>query len=106
MKASMDRAVDPCQDFYRFSCANFERKHEINEDGFGLLDREVTKNLAKELDNLNPKDPRRSMAMTKQFYDICIQTNRSFSESDLLDYIASEGGWPILNNFNLGEGWD
>lgn len=30
--AAMDTAVDPCQDFYRFSCGNYARQHPIPAD--------------------------------------------------------------------------
>ncbi|XP_015109217.1 neprilysin-2 [Diachasma alloeum] len=56
MLASMNRDVDPCTDFYQFSCGSFrDREPHQPSSSFGMLQRQVDRQIRKLLTNVTGK---------------------------------------------------
>jgi len=103
----MDTSVNPCDDFFEFTCGGYLNENEVNKYTYqGKLEENVLKNLRELLEmgyqnnkNLNGKDKEldeKTFNKIKTIYTTCINENDSIKEKKelLFDYI---------NNFNITE---
>lgn len=104
----MDLKVDPCDDFYEFSCGNFMGDHSIPlyqkyvntfvniED---RINRQVLCLLSEPIDSTEP----RSSSMAKSMFNTCINVKHvdGRGSAPLIDILFRLGGWPILK----GDDW-
>ncbi|KAG8183509.1 hypothetical protein JTE90_003859 [Oedothorax gibbosus] len=107
--SSIDESVDPCEDFYQFSCGGWLERHAIPEDKSSVsvfsevqddLDLKLKVLLDKKLDGTEPEFVR----MIKEMYDSCMNLKAIESEGSepLQKILKSLGGWPVVE----GNEWD
>jgi membrane metallo-endopeptidase-like protein 1 len=103
---NMDQTVDPCDNFYQFSCGSFENEVRIPDDQskideFFMLRDKVAYSIADLLSEPITKNDSVSVANAKRLYASCVD-EWSVEEKALGDLMASInkhfGGWPILKD--------
>ncbi|XP_045483714.1 neprilysin-2-like [Harmonia axyridis] len=98
--------LDPCRDFYKFSCGNFLKNTDLEREHFrtapDIMREEIQSRIKNMLEQPDHKDD--ALGQAKIFYSACM--NQSAVESDGLKWMkqifARMGGWPILE----GEDWN
>ncbi|XP_007900582.1 endothelin-converting enzyme-like 1 [Callorhinchus milii] len=104
--SNIDSTVDPCTDFYTFSCGGWLRRHGIPEDklSYGTVSAIAQQNQAK-LERLLQKPIRRRSRWSaerkvKDFYRSCMDLEEieRRGAQPMLDIIQDCGGWDLLVN--------
>lgn len=78
----MDLNVDPCNDFYLYSCGNFIRSTNIPDDKtsittFSKINDDLTEQLRTVIEEpMTPKDPK-SFSVAKKLYQACMNKSES-----------------------------
>ncbi|XP_066143642.1 neprilysin-2 isoform X1 [Euwallacea fornicatus] len=107
----MDQSVDPCDDFYQFTCGNFIKKNIIPDDkssvtSFSLISDELQEQLRKMIEEPIKDGEPKPFQLTKKLYKACM--NKTLIESDGLKTIQTIlkylGGWPALEGAQWNEG--
>ncbi|CAH1159493.1 unnamed protein product [Phaedon cochleariae] len=103
--SSIDESVDPCDDFYKFSCNNFIRHAYENNVPSPLYTQRESQRLRLDAVISSPirGDEWQPQLLQKQFFQACMNTaaiDRDENER-LLSVIDDLGGFPVL----LGQDW-
>ncbi|XP_022104192.1 endothelin-converting enzyme 1-like isoform X2 [Acanthaster planci] len=107
---NMNPKVDPCKDFFEYSCGGWTKSRVIPEGSSKLT---ATTELKNRLE-LNCKglvesdvtdDDIEAIAKTKYFYQACMDEERISSRGfePLWTLIAKFGGWPLMNDTSFDE---
>ncbi|XP_057333847.1 neprilysin-2-like isoform X2 [Microplitis mediator] len=106
---SMDLSVDPCDNFYKFTCGNFinttipDDKSKV--DIFSALADQVREQLKPIVETDMSSNMSKSFRLVKNFYNICM--NKTAIEkhglAPLLSKLKKLGGWPVLEGDNWKE---
>ncbi|XP_054769167.2 neprilysin-like [Lytechinus pictus] len=103
--SNMDPHVDPCEDFYEYSCGGWHRSNVIPEDdSHYAVPSQLKKNLeiqCKELiERTPPPSETEAIRKARDFYKSCMNeevlTQRGIEPLTAL--IRKLGGWPVLND--------
>ncbi|CAF0711924.1 unnamed protein product [Brachionus calyciflorus] len=102
---NIDLSVDPCDNFYEFSCGNFLKTSRIPDeqsriDIFDTLRDRLAFNVADLLSKPIDNDENESIKKAKKVYTSCMdeETIDKFGELRVLNFIKDElFGWPILS---------
>lgn len=102
----MDTSVNPCEDFYRYSCGGWERSHvdigfaarigrfeELNQQNIDLLRNVIESGKDGDVP---------AVRLAKQFYDSCMNTKLldEMGSQPLLQLVRSMGGWKLIGVIN------
>ncbi|XP_063909938.1 neprilysin-2-like [Zophobas morio] len=102
----IDIKVDPCEDFYRFSCGNFLKNSKLDSRGSWSVQNVMEEEIQTQIKNMltepaQTEDPV-AFNLAKKFYRACM--NESAIEAEGLkrmkQIFKQIGGWPTLNGNN------
>jgi len=106
---NMDQTVNPCEDFYKFSCGGFEKRIIIPDDRSSWSQfSEIDKTLQGQLRMILEAGPQPGEATVfgkaRAVFHACMDQGRieQIGLGPLLDNLKSMGGWPVLE----GTSWD
>lgn len=115
--SSMDQSVDPCQDFYNFTCGRFEDNNVTPLDaghggnpgiffGADILNRQNIRAFHDILTS-DVDDNIEAVAKAKDLYRLCLNKEQVNAQSipQLLDILRETGGWPVLGLPNDETPW-
>nr|CAH7760506.1 unnamed protein product [Callosobruchus chinensis] len=107
----MDPTVDPCDDFYQFTCGNFLKSTNIPDDkssvtSFSIISDALQEQLRAMIEEpIKPGEPK-PFQLTKKLYKACM--NKTLIEAEGLNTIhgilRQLGGWPVLEGMEWDEG--
>ena len=104
---NIDTTVDPCVDFYSFSCGGWVENNPLPEGSaryspFNKLDEENKQTLINILDGTDDDDIE-AVRKLKTLYQLCLNESRLevLGASPMLTLISRAGGWPLLNNTSV-----
>jgi predicted metalloendopeptidase len=108
--SSINQTIDPCDDFYQFSCGGWISNHQIKKDkpkinNMMILDEKLQEDIKKQLNKEVDASDSKSVAFAKQFFKSCLdeETLEIRGFEPLFNALNSIGGWPIVNNTNYIE---
>lgn len=103
----IDITVDPCDDFYQFSCGNFIRNNPVPDDHYlkNLLQEiqdEVYFEMKNYLEQTSNENEGRAIEQIKLLYNSCMNETNSGNQtkaiSALIDIFQTIGGqWPLIS---------
>ncbi|XP_063228374.1 neprilysin-4-like [Bacillus rossius redtenbacheri] len=106
--ASMDRSVDPCEDFYTFTCGGWVKKHPVpptapHRNQFDLVTEQLDYQLKDILEEDDDDTELEPVKAAKQMYKACMDTDYVEQEGVKLvcGLLGQHGGWPMAQ-----EHWD
>ncbi|XP_070562164.1 neprilysin-like [Ptychodera flava] len=112
MAGRMNMEVDPCDDFFEFSCGRWKKRTVVPEDRsflatFSELRNDLDamlKDLIEQQINDDDLDPVKNV---KKNYQACTDLNiiEERGSKPLIDLMVNLGGWPVLGN-NSGGNWN
>ncbi|EFX80396.1 hypothetical protein DAPPUDRAFT_304103 [Daphnia pulex] len=99
---AMDPSVDPCQDFYQFTCGGWLRKNSIPETSsrwghFNILREQVTHLLKEVLTESNAMRDSKPVNNSRDMYKACMDTDavEILGLTPLTEILDSYGRWPM-----------
>ncbi|XP_071805807.1 neprilysin-1-like [Asterias amurensis] len=109
--SNMNRSVDPCENFYEYSCGGWKTKHIIGEDetsvsAFGKLDDDVGIKCKAIFESAPGKNEPKAVSSVRNFYKSCVDLDaiNKLDAQPVMDILADIGGWPVLGS-NPGGNW-
>ncbi|XP_006815212.2 neprilysin-1-like [Saccoglossus kowalevskii] len=112
MKARMDMSVDPCEDFYQFTCGNWIESHDIPADQsrfdmFKELRTNVTRMMMESIENPIKDNDIKPIVNAKNNFKACMDLDQidNADKRPLTRFLESLGGWPVLGD-NPGGRWN
>lgn len=94
----MDRTVDPCENFYNFSCGSYEGNSTLR-NAQKIVDQQIQKFIKSPI----TKNDSVSIKLQKKYFQACmnIENIESKSNDKLKELYQELGGWPMLiQNWN------
>lgn len=110
--SSIDQSVEPCEDFYQFTCGAWLKNTRIPDDAnsqntFRILDKHLSDNIIDLLSTTpeNATDELHCVTNARALYSSCVDEEKIDADGTdhILSLINTEfGGWPILQ----GSSWN
>eukprot|EP00092_Neocalanus_flemingeri_P023165 GFUD01025119.1.p1 GENE.GFUD01025119.1~~GFUD01025119.1.p1 ORF type:complete len:953 (-),score=164.55 GFUD01025119.1:486-3344(-) len=101
---SMDRSVDPCDDFYQFACGGWaQRSQSLNMDRFQAIDKRNQNIIRSILEGAPPLNVSEAETKARTFYKSCVKEREPIVSDDLVNLQAVlefAGGWNISGDQN------
>ena len=100
--SNMDSSVNPCEDFYKYSCGGWERRYTISESGIRVTRFDVlyqkNVNLLNNVIGSGKDGDVPAVQLAKKFYDSCMNTGQldSTGSQPLRTLIRQNGGWDLI----------
>lgn len=108
--AYIDPSVDPCEDFYNFSCGNFLKTTNIPDEMTEIsstseVEDLITEQLRTAVENPIQADEPKAFSLAKKYYQACMNTKtiESIGLNDAKAYLKQFGGWPVLERDHFNE---
>ncbi|KAK0084933.1 hypothetical protein PV326_006090 [Microctonus aethiopoides] len=107
---AMDPSVNPCDDFYKFTCGQFlnstyTRYNQLVKSSWksGVYT-DIVEKLGGLLNSKISKNDIEIFKWTKQLYKQCVDRKTIIAQEDknILDFINKFGGWPVV----MGDNWN
>ncbi|KAK3094385.1 hypothetical protein FSP39_001059 [Pinctada imbricata] len=107
ISAKMDLSIDPCEDFYQFTCGNWEKntmipasrkKHSIFTQ-IGDKNEEIIRPLIEGEGDTYKGNKSLSIQKAKRYYNICMDEEKieKLDSKPMLELISDLGGWAITS---------
>ncbi|XP_063989573.1 neprilysin-4-like [Diachasmimorpha longicaudata] len=100
---TMDKSVDPCDDFYQFACGGWEEKqpipkYEASWSRFLQFQSTVESRIRDLLEEKSSDEEILPVRQAKKWYRSCMNTEarKARSLKPLESYIMQNGGWPMI----------
>lgn len=110
---SMNQSVNPCEDFFTYSCGQWNRDHVIPDDKSSVSTfnnvRDSVSQIVKRVLETESSGDRQSIGKAKTYYSSCMDKAKidSLGGKPALDIITEMGGMPLfgdpLSSFKLEE---
>ncbi|EFO26887.1 hypothetical protein LOAG_01595 [Loa loa] len=107
--SSMNRTVNPCDDFFEYACGRWIAEHPIPSDlgtyEVSQLVREKVARKMKELYDSKQSTNSKAMDAVKTIYQACMDTDRlnSMQGREIVETIEYLGAWPIVYGHKWSE---
>eukprot|EP00095_Tigriopus_kingsejongensis_P010137 maker-scaffold75_size407189-snap-gene-3.15 protein:Tk10137 transcript:maker-scaffold75_size407189-snap-gene-3.15-mRNA-1 annotation:"neprilysin-2-like isoform x3" len=99
---NMDLTLDPCEDFYAYSCSGFQKRLMIPDDRSSvsetsLLADQVQYELRQIFDETLPLESSRGAKIPLAFFQACMDSKEveNLGLQPLRDFLKIPGGWPL-----------
>ena len=106
---NLDTSVDPCQDFFKFSCGGFVQRTAIPDDrtrmsSFSVLGDKLLTQVRMLLEEPPKEGEAKPITMARAVYQSCMDTEgiERLGLEPVKDILRQLGGWPVLE----GPQWD
>ena len=103
LRKAMDTSVDPCEDFYKYSCGNWEETNVIPEgfgvwSTFGQLGESNSVALKNALEQPVPEGDTGAVSKARHMYAKCMDLDliNDAKEEPLQELIQTAGGWELV----------
>ncbi|GAB0092734.1 neprilysin [Sergentomyia squamirostris] len=98
-KLSMDQSVDPCEDFYKFTCGNWAEEHprpdtSMSNDWFSEKQLKIMRHVRTFLQENNTDDEPLPVQQTRNIFSACMDTEE-------MDKLGLQPIYKYLKMFNL-----
>ena len=108
--AAIDQTVDPCTDFYKFSCDNWIQntiipRDSLSYDNFDVLSALNSQDLAYAISKLQGRTSVQALQKLSNIYTSCINSNINNFQFSLINFLSKIGGWPLINISDGGTQW-
>nr|XP_023029894.1 neprilysin-1-like [Leptinotarsa decemlineata] len=104
--SSIDQSVNPCDDFYSFSCGNFIKEAYETRNPFPHLAQQLRRN--NQINGIIASpitgDEQTPLLLQKTFYQSCMNVSTIDEDNNrtFMKIIEELGGWPVIK----GQEWD
>ncbi|XP_073253544.1 endothelin-converting enzyme 2-like [Porites lutea] len=115
IKKSIDSTVNPCSDFFQFSCGGWIKRNPIPKSyndfsTFTKLSKDIEKEIYELLQMSHDGAPQNeALVKTRDFYSSCMDTVaiERLGAKPMLDFIREIGSWSICNDGSWNKSaWD
>ena len=100
---NMDPSVDPCDDFYNYSCGGWVARNVVPSGygSWGVFQELATQNtiFIQKLITSSVDDKVNAIKLTRRLYDSCVDLDglEKLGAAPLIDIINKTGGWDLVN---------
>ncbi|XP_011304796.1 endothelin-converting enzyme 1 isoform X2 [Fopius arisanus] len=105
LKGSLDESVNPCDDFYRFTCGHWNNRHPIQEgyliwSNWDVIANEIKPKIQSLLNGNDSPTDNEAIRKARKVYRACMNGDKIEVEgvTPILLLLQKFGGWPLIMN--------